>query len=114
MEENIMNRRWTIGTVLALVLGMWSAAWAHEGHTHKVMGTVVSLQGDHLDVKTSDGKTVTLTLDTKTTVTRGTAKLDRTALKPGERVSIDATEQKKVMIAGSIKLGTAPASTAKK
>jgi hypothetical protein len=113
MGEDIMNRRRTIGMLLGLAIALSVHVVAHEGHTHKILGTIVSLQGDHLDVKTTEGKTVTVTLDSKTSILRGTAKQDRAALKPGERVSVEATEQKKVMIASSVKLGTAPP-TAKK
>jgi hypothetical protein len=108
-----MTRR-LITATLALVLVIPAMIHAHEGHVHKVMGTVSSLQGDHLEVKTTDGKTVTVTLDTKTTILRGTTKLGRDTLKAGERVSIDATEEKTVMTAQTIKLGTAPPAKAKK
>ena len=108
-----MNRKWVTGIVLALSFAVTAPAAAHEGHTHKILGTVVSLQGDHLDVKTTDGKTVTVTLNGKTAIVRGTTKLDRTALKPGERVSVDANEQKKVMVASSIKLATTAAAAKK-
>jgi len=52
-------------------------------------------------------------LDKKTTVTRGKEKLDATALKVGERISVDYMEQNKMMMAQAIKLSTTTA-TAKK
>ena len=109
-----MSSKWIIGAALALALVIPVAARAHGGHTHKVRGTISSLQGDHLEVKTTDGKTVTVMLDTKTTITRGTTKLDRTALKAGERVSIAAMEENKMMMAQAIKLGAASSATSKK
>lgn len=109
-----MSSKWIIGAALALALVLPIAARAHDGHAHKVMGTVSSLQGDQLAVKTTDGKTAMVMLDKKTTITRGTTKLDRTALKSGERVSIDAIEEKEMMMAQTIKLGAAPAAAAKK
>lgn len=93
---------------LAVVLVV-SPAVAHEGHVHKVMGTVTSVQGSHVEVKTTEGKTVSVTLDDKTTVTRGKEKLDASAIKVGERVSIDAMQDKDVMMAHAVKLATAPA-----
>ena len=48
---------------------------AHGGHTHKVMGTVSSVQGNHLMVKTADGKTAMVMLDAKTKITRGKTKV---------------------------------------
>ena len=83
------------------------AALAHGGHTHKVMGTVSSVQGDRVEVKATDGKLVAITLTTKTAITRGKTKLDASALKTGERVSIDFTQDKNVNTATAVKLGTA-------
>ena len=82
---------------------------AHEGHSHKVLGTVASVQASRVDVKSTDGKIVTITLDAKTAVTRGKAKMDATALKIGERVSIDYVQQKSVNIAKTVKLAEVPA-----
>jgi hypothetical protein len=103
-----------VGLALAAIL-MCAAPGtivAHEGHTHKVMGTVASVQGKTVEVKTTDGKTVKVTCDAKTTVTRGKESLDINALKVGERVSIDAMQEKDVMMAHAIKL--AAPTTAKK
>ena len=86
---------------------------AHEGHMHKILGTVASVQGNHLVVKTTDGKVVTVTLDAKTTFARGKVKLDATALKVGERVSVDYVQQKTVNTAKTIKLGETPVAAKK-
>jgi hypothetical protein len=88
-------------------------ARAHGGHLHKVMGTLSSVDGNQLAVKATDGKMVTVVLDPKTTITRGKARLDVTALKTGERVSIDYMQEKNVNMAKAIKLGTATAAAAK-
>lgn len=108
-----MSRRWILGLGLAAMLFLPIAARAHGGHMHKVMGTLASLDGNQLAVKATDGKMVTVVLDAKTTVTRGKARLDPTALKMGERVSIDYMQEKNVNMAKAIKLGTAPAAAAK-
>lgn len=104
-----MKRIWIVGLVLAAALTLPAAARAHEGHTHKAMGTIEAVQDNRVDVKTTDGKMVTIVLDAKTTITRGEAKLDPTALKIGERVSIDYTQAKNVNTAKAVKLGTTPA-----
>jgi hypothetical protein len=93
----------------ALVLPV--GAGAHEGHTHKLLGTIASVQGGQVEIKTTEGKSLTVSLDAKTTVTRGKDKLDATALRVGERVSVDYVEANKVMTARTFKLGT---TTAKK
>jgi hypothetical protein len=104
-----MIRRHLLTSILALGLLAPAAAWAHGGHTHNALGTVASIQGTHVAVKTTDGKTVTVMLDAKTTVTRGRTKLDATALKVGERVSVDYMQEKDMLMAKAIKLSTAAA-----
>jgi hypothetical protein len=95
---------------LAALLLLPVTARAHEGHPHKVMGTVASVQGSHVEVKGTDGKVVMVMLDDKTTITRGKTKLDATALKVGERVSIEYMQEKSMNMAKAVKLGeTTPA-----
>ena len=103
-----MIRKLTIGAALAGCLALPVASRAHEGHTHKVMGTVASIQASQVEVKTTTGKMVTVVLSDKTSVMRGTEKLDASALKVGLRVSIDATQEKSTLMAQTVKIGTAP------
>ena len=100
-------RNWIIGFVVA-VLALPAAALAHEGHVHKALGTVASIAGNQVEVKTTDGKVITVLLGAKTVFTRGKVRLDATALKVGERVSVDYTELKKVNTAKTIKLAETP------
>ena len=106
-----MFDRLLAGAALTAVLAVASPGplAAHEGHTHKVLGTVSSVQGSHVEVTTTDGKTVTVMLDAKTKITRGKEKLDASAIKVGGRVSIDAMQEKDMMMAQAVKLGTATA-----
>lgn len=92
--------------LVALIFALVAPAIAHEGHVHKVLGTVASVQANQIDVKSTDGKLVTIVLDAKTAITRGKDKLGATALKVGERVSVDYTQAKTVNTAKTIKLGT--------
>ena len=105
-----MMKRSMVGAALAAVLAFVAPGTlvAHEGHTHKALGTVSSVQGNNLVVKTTAGKSITVMLDAKTKITRGKDTLDAAALKVGERVSIDYVEEKKMMMAQAVKLGTAP------
>ena len=107
-----MSRMWMIAATLAAVLAIPAATWAHGGHAHNVFGTIESVKGEHVEVKGTDGKLVTVMLDAKTVITRGSTKLDATALKAGERVSVDYMQERKMNMAKTIKLGTA--STARK
>src|SRR5687767_8666719 len=105
----MMKRKWMVGIVLAAALLVPAVARGHEGHVHNVLGTVASVQGSQVEIKARDGKVVLITLDAKTAITRGKAKLDAKALVVGERVSVDYREVKKVNTAAAIKLGAAPA-----
>jgi hypothetical protein len=87
--------RWLImAAALMAVVAVSTVAVAHEGHAHKVMGTVAALHENHLEVKAVDGKTTTITLDDKTKVFRGKAKATAQDIKPGERVIVTFVEKK--------------------
>ena len=101
-------RKWMAAAVVVAAVLLPVAAQAHEGHTHKLLGTVTSVQGKQVDVKATDGKAVTLLLDATTVVTRGKTKVDAAAIKAGERVSVEYIEEKNVNMAKTIKLGEAP------
>ena len=106
---------WFIGlAMLALIAMVPSAAAAHEGHAHKVMGTVTSVQGTNLMVKGTDGKSVMVMLDAKTKITQGKIKIDPSALKVGDRVVAEGPEKQGMITATSIRVGDAPAAAAKK
>jgi len=109
-----MPKKWIIASVLAGALVLPVVARAHEGHAHKVMGTVSSIDGTNLMVKTMDGKTVMVMLDAKTKITQGKNKVDLTALKVGDRVVAEGKEDKGMITAASVKLGETSATTTKK
>lgn len=99
----------TLVAAVVVTLALVTPAMAHEGHIHKVLGTVASVQAKQIEVKGTDGKVVTVVFDAKTAITRGKEKLDAAALKVGERISVDYTQAKNTNTAKTIKLGTAPA-----
>jgi hypothetical protein len=78
------------------------------------MGTVTAHENNQLQVRTQDGKAVTIVLNDKTSVLRGKAKLDLTALKAGERVVVDIGDGKAPVTAREVKLGEVAPATAKK
>jgi hypothetical protein len=107
-----MRRRLIIGAALVVALVMPSYAGAHEGHPHKVMGTVTAKHENHLEVKSVDGKTASITLDENTKILRGKAKVTADDLTPGERVVVTTMEKKgadgkAVLIATEVRLGAA-------
>jgi hypothetical protein len=89
-----MIRRFISGAVLLAALAIPGYALAHEGHVHKVMGTVATLHENHLEVKATDGKMSTITLNEKTKILRGKANVKVNDIKPGERAVVTATETK--------------------
>ena len=86
-------------------------SFAHEGHDHKVLGTVTMAAADHLMVKDKDGKDVTIQITRETRV-KSTPAMKVEQIKPGTRVVVTATMNKdKAMRAKVVEVG-APATTA--
>jgi hypothetical protein len=106
-------KKWIVGGVIAIALLLPVVAPAHQGHVHKVLGTVASVQGNRVDVKGTDGKVITVLLNAKTAITRGKAKADLAALKVGERVSVDYLQEKNANTAKTVKLAELPPAAAK-
>jgi hypothetical protein len=107
--------RTLIGAIaLVIAVAVPSFVLAHEGHAHKIMGTVSSIDGPHMMVKTTDGKTVTVMVDAKTRITQGKAKIAASAVKVGDRIVAEGAEEKEMLMATSLQVGTAPAAAAKK
>ncbi len=105
--------------ILAFALALVPLASAHEGHAKKVMGTVAAIDGDHLEITTSPGKSSTIMLNDKTKIMRGKATHKAGDIKVGDRVVITAADVKdkdgKIMwVAKQVSLGSAPATAAKK
>ena len=46
-----MSKKWILGMILIAVLVTPVATRAHEGHAHKVMGTVSAIDGNRVTVK---------------------------------------------------------------
>jgi hypothetical protein len=103
-------KKWIVAAaLLAAAVVAPRLARAHEGHAHKVLGTVSSIDGTNLMVKTTDGKTVMVMMDAKTKITQGKTKLDAKALKVGDRVVAEGPEDKEMIMAATVQVGTAPA-----
>ena len=97
-------------TAIALCLAPF--VYAHEGHDHKVMGTVAKFQESQLEVKGQDGKTVTVTLNDQTKILRGKEKTAKTEIKEGERVVVIYTTTKdKISVAKEIRLAAQATTT---
>jgi Cu/Ag efflux protein CusF len=86
---------------------------AHEGHDHKIMGTLAAVHDHSVDVKGTDGKLSTITLNDKTKILHGTMAMKIADLKTGDRVVVTATGGgKDPFVAKEIKIGAATAAKA--
>jgi YHS domain-containing protein len=81
-----MRKITTVLSSIFILLG--SIALAHEGHKH-VMGTVAAVAADHLQVKTKDGKAVTVPLTKATHYLKGKEKAAPADVHVGDRVVVD-------------------------
>jgi hypothetical protein len=108
----MMNR--TLIAVLAVMamLAFTGGTWAHEGHVHKVMGTVAARHDNNVELKTQDGKTVVVILNEKTTFARGKQKVAGDLVKVGERVVVEVAGEKD-MTAKVVTLAATPVTARK-
>jgi hypothetical protein len=109
-------KKWMVSLVAVVVLALGSASHllAHEGHDHKVMGTITMAAVDHVMLKDKDGKEVTIKVTKDTTVKAKTA-MRVEQIQAGTRVVVTATEAKdKSMTAKSIEVGVVAAGDPKR
>jgi hypothetical protein len=90
-------------------------ALAHEGHDHKVMGTVSMIHDNHLEVTDAEGKTVLVNLNEKTKILRGKTAAKAVDIASGEKVvviyqQVKDKAGKEESIAKEVRLGS-PAAT---
>jgi hypothetical protein len=105
-----MTRKWMIGA-LALWLVVPAAVYAHAGHVHRIMGTVMAHDEKHLEVKTPSGEVLSIAVTEKTFVTRAKKKVALAELQAGRRVVVDIGDGEDPLIAGEIQLGAAKPAT---
>jgi|SRR5687768_15476627 hypothetical protein len=102
-------RNWIAAALVVLAALAPGLVFAHGGHVHKVLGTITSIDYPHMDVATTDKKTVTIMFDASSKITRGKAKVADTEIKVGDRVSVETEEKGGMMMVKTLKLGVAPA-----
>ena len=109
------SMKWIAGVVIAVALMVPATARAHDGHDKTVLGTISSIDGSNIMVKTADGKSAMVMLDAKTKITQGKATVDVKTLKVGDRIAASGPEEKNMIQAETVKLAAgAPAKTTAK
>jgi hypothetical protein len=79
--------------------------WAHAGHEHKALGTVVAVDASHLDVKTRDGKTLSVQVNAETKYVKAGAAATLADVKVSERVGVTYVEEDEKYVAKEVRLG---------
>lgn len=96
-------------TVMGLLFAGGLPAFAHEGHEHKVMGTVTMIAPDHVMLDDTNKKSVTIYLKSDTKVVHGKMAMKVTDIRKGMRVVVAAATEnvkgKDRMVATLIELG---------
>jgi hypothetical protein len=96
-----------MAVLVSLSMGSTTRVWAHEGHDHKIMGTITMAATDHVMLKDTEGKDVTVKV-TKDTKVKAKPAVKVQDIKAGTRVVITAQEGKdKTMTASVIEVGVA-------
>ena len=103
----IIIKRWATAAALAALLS--GMALAHGALEH-VMGTVASVSDSSITVTTTAGKSVEVMLDGKTKYTRANQAMQRSELKPGDRVVIHAEKEGVKLTAETVQIGAAASS----
>jgi hypothetical protein len=84
-----MTRRILVAIVLlAMIVTASASLVAHE--KFKIVGTIVKVHADQLDVKAIDGATYEIDMNESTPVMRGLKKVPRSELRAGQQVVVDA------------------------
>lgn len=81
-------RAWMMALAAAAILVGATAGpvVAHPGHDHKVMGAIVSVDGRHVTMKTTDGKELTFEVTPQTKLLRAKKTGELADLKAGLRI----------------------------
>jgi hypothetical protein len=109
MERIHMKMNRNSGT-LYLALSLFSviasaSLFGHEGHDHRVLGTVVTATAEQVEIKTKEGKTVIIALNAQTKYLRGDAKAAAADLAAGDRVVVTLVSEKEPLVAKQIRMG---------
>jgi hypothetical protein len=100
-----MNRRWAVAALSIALVGMAAGVAAHDGHVHKIMGTVMARDAKHIEVKTPSGENLSIAITAKTTATRDKRKVPLSEVQVGRRVVVAIGNGEDPLMAGEIQVG---------
>ena len=98
-------RKRLVAMTLVAVVAVAGQVLAHEGHEHKVMGKVVTIDEKAITVEGRDAKKVTGMLGAETKYMRDKAAVTRTDVKVGERVVVVIVEEHETQMVKQVLLG---------
>jgi hypothetical protein len=101
-------KRAAVVLVLAALAGASSLVAAHEGHVHKVMGTVAAITASQIEVDTKDAGKQTYALTKQTVYRRGKASAAASDVKVGARVVLSVVEEHGVKNVTEVLMAEAP------
>jgi hypothetical protein len=112
MGRMAMNKLIAFAASVVLVTAV--GVQAHEGHAHKLMGTVKAVHADvsHVELTAPAGKTAGFYVNADTMYMIGSAMGSLADLKPGTRVVVETKMDGDKMVATHVKLSAAPAAKA--
>ena len=100
-----MKRVWLVLMFLGVALMVPRSTAAHDGHVHKIMGTVTARDAKHLKVKTPSGEILSIAITPKTTATRNKLKVPLSDVQVGRRVVVAIGNGEDPLQAGEIQVG---------
>jgi len=100
-----MKRTWLVLIVLGMALIAPRWARAHDGHIHKIIGTVTARDAKHIEVKTPSGENLSIAITPKTTATRDKKKVPLSEVQVGRRVVVGIGNGEDPLQAGEIQVG---------
>jgi hypothetical protein len=103
----VFSRGIAVLAALIITVGLPLTAFAHEGHPHKILGTVTSATADRLVLKTRDGKEQTIAIASSTRLVKDKGAATAADLAPGTRVVVTAITTKGETTAKEIRIGVA-------
>jgi hypothetical protein len=97
--------RTALPLTLGVVVMLFAAVAAHDGHAHLVMGTITASDAKHIELRTPSGENLSIAVNTKTVVTRNKEKVSLSEVQKGRRAVVDIGNGEDPLIAREIRVG---------